>query len=429
MRRDLPLWALALLAMALPLLLFAVHRDLGHHGDMLFFTDWVDSFIHWEMYRAGPGVNYPFLGVVLVCGPAAAWEGIHGGGIPYDEYRHLLKATLVLAEVLTILATARLGRRLGLERPRLLAVGLYLLPATWAGGAWYGQIDVWGTLFLVLAATSLLGAWQGRLPLLTFLSAGLALAAAILTKQLTAFTLPALGLMALAALAAQPRRRLPLYAGLLVLAMGLLFAPDPYLDLPRGWSSHLAWIWAGGGSAHSAILSGNGANLWSLVSAPPDTSSHSFTWLGLSAWTWGVGAFGVAQLGLWAWLGHVAWHERRVLPAALVLYAGMSNLAMAVLLTGVHERYLVHGVPFLVLGMAAMRRVDEARSGRILEVATWVVTGWSGLFVLSSIHWEVFGWLPLLPFRSHTLTALLELGLLVGVVGWLGVRSLRPLRA
>ncbi len=408
MRRDLPLWALVLLAVAMPLLLLAVHHDLGHHGDMLFFTDWLDAFIHWEFYRAGPGMNYPFLGVVLVCGPAAAMEGICGT-LTYDEYRYVLKATLVLAEALTMLSLAGLGRTLELQRPRLLAVALYLLPATWAGGAWFGQIDVWGTLFLVLAAWGLLAARTARWPALSLLGGGVALAAAVLTTQLTAFTLPALGLMAVLSLASLPRRRLPLYAGLLVASLGLLFVADPWLPLPEGWTSHLHFIWTGGASAHGEVLSGDGAGLWFLVSAPP-------------AWTWGVGSFAAVQAWLWAWLGQVARHRRHDLHGALVLYAGLSNLAMAVLLTGVHGRWLVYGVPFLVLGMAAL---DGARLKRILEGATWAVAGWSGLFVLSSIHWEGFGWLLLRPFRSHTLTALLELGLLVGMLGWLGARTRR----
>jgi hypothetical protein len=188
------------------------------------------------------------------------------------------------------------------------------------------------------------------------------------------------------------------------------FLPDPFLVLPDGYASHLGFVLFGGGSAHGEVLSGNGANLWALISADPSASSLAPVFLGLSARALGFVLFGLAQAGMLAWLALAA-RSGGWTPGHAVLYVGLSNLAMATLLTGVHERYLVHGVPFLVLGLACAR-------SRWPSVAAWVVGGWSGMFVLSSIHWDAFSGV-LLPFRSHTVTGALELALLAGLALWM----------
>lgn len=95
-----------------------------------------------------------------------------------------------------------------------------------------------------------------------------------------------------------------------------------------------------------------------------------------------------------------------------VLLVGVSNLAMATLMTGVHERYLVHALPFLVLGLAA--RTRDGAAWRAVFLGSWLVGAWSGLFVLSTIHWEVFSRLGILaPFRSPVAVGVPQIVLLV----------------
>jgi hypothetical protein len=194
--------------------------------------------------------------------------------------------------------------------------------------------------------------------------------------------------------------------------------PDPFLDLPEGYRSHLVFVLVGGGSAHGDVLSGNGANLWALVSSDPSASSLETVYAGLTAKAWGLILFGGYQLLLLVW---IVLEARRREPEAQVrdamgfgiVYIGACNLAMATLLTGVHERYLFHGVPFLILGMS-LRVQRGIRFSQWLSPAVWFVAGWSGLFVLSSIHWDAFSGL-LSPFRSHTVAGVLELMLLAAL--------------
>lgn len=417
-RPDLPRWAFVLAAAGLPWLLFCLHHRLGHQADMRFFYTWFQAVRESAaFYQDGPGVNYPLLGVMAVSLPAWLVEVVSGRVLEFAAYRIVLKATLVLAACGLIVSLGALARALGLRRPRLLAAGIYLLPSTWAGGAWFGQIDVLGTWMLVISAWGFVR--YTAEPRTRFLAAGLAgLHAAVLMKQLTLFSVPGLVLLAGLGIARAgggmlSRRTLGLAAAAAA-SCAVWFVPDFFVELGDGWRSHLAYVLWGGGSAHGNVLSGNGANIWGWMCPDPGASALEPVLLGVSARTWGIVLFGLAEAGLLVWLIR----ERRREPVSgLVLFIGLTNLAMAVLLTGVHERYLVHGAPFLVLGLMS-HAWPRGRWGKALAVAGWVVTGWSGLFVLSSIHWEFFGGVLIL-FRSHAITGALELGLLIGCGAWL----------
>ena len=381
---DLGRLPFAAAAALLPLALLALHHDLGHHGDIGFFHDWYEAFRAGPaFYRDGPGLNYPIVGVLLVCGPARLAEGLLGAPLDLATFTLLHKLVLAFGESLFVVAAASLARTLRLARPRLAALALYVLPSSWAAGAWFGQIDVWGSaLLLAAAAAAIRYRRHGRAR--SLLAALLALHAALLTKQLTWFALPGLGLLLAAALL---RHRRPAHLTFAALSPALWLLPDPFLELPPGWSSHLWWIVAGGGSDHAELVVAGGASLWSLV-AEPGMASSDWRLGGLSATAIGFGAFALTLLRFLAALP-------RGLPSrALVLLAGLSNLAMCVLLTGVHERYLVHGAPFLMLALATAGR-------RAMLASAAFVVAWWGAFVLGSLHFDAFAG-PLVPLRMHT---------------------------
>ncbi len=393
--RDLSMAKFAALAFAIPLVALGLHHDLGHHGDIGFFRDWYLAFRESNaFYRDGPGLNYPIVGVLLVCLPATIVDALLGTRLTLDDFRVVHKFVLVAGEIGLAFALAPLSRVVGAQRPRLVAIAIVLLPCTWAPGAWFGQIDVWGTLFLILATTQLihyryLGTSK---PLVLAL---LAIAAAILTKQLTWFTLPSLGLLTIAALWKHRTRRV--HWALVAAAPLLLLLPDAFVELPAGYHSHLWWVVAGGGSAHGDFIVAGGASLWSLI-ADIDVSAHEWKLWGVRAYVWGMLLFAGAHA--LAFYGVV---RARFRVHALIWHAGATNLAMAVLLTGVHERYLVHGAPFLLLALA----------GRFRLFATAVLAWW-GLFVLGSIHFDAFEGV-LTPFRMHETIAVLLLALLAAV--------------
>ena len=56
-----------------------VHRHQGHGGDLAFFFDWLAAFRKGaDFYAHGPGLNYPIVGVLLVCLPARLVEIVTG---------------------------------------------------------------------------------------------------------------------------------------------------------------------------------------------------------------------------------------------------------------------------------------------------------------------------------------------------------------
>lgn len=357
---------------ALPTALACVHFGLGHGGDIEFFHRWQRAVAESAaFYRDGPGINYPIVGVLLVAGPGCLIERLTGHPLSLEAYWAVLKCTLVVGEMALLLSTEAVARALGHAAPRRLALCLYALPSTWAGSAWFGQIDVWGTALLSIAA---LGALRyAEAPRSRWLAVALGgLVLSILCKQLTWFALPALA----AYLGAAIVRHRAWWHGLAALASPLtLFVADPFLTLPDGARSHL-WFVLTHGSGHGELVVASGASLWSLV-ATGGTPSSEVVWLGTSSQTWGYLAFGLACVGI------VALTRRRPDGRGAVLAAGLTQLSMALLLTGVHERYLCHAIPLLVLA----RALGPPQPAGVLGVSTGVV---SGLFVLSTIS----PWLP-----------------------------------
>lgn len=441
--RDLPRWAFGVLAL-LPFALLPLHSELGHRGDVVFFDAWCAAVREGAaFYRDGPGINYPIVGVGLVCLPEAF------GDLPFETFRLVLKATLALAETLTIFALAALARGVGARRPHAIALGTWAI-AIAPGGAFFGQIDVWGTLWMTLAWLAVVRTTQrardttgdaatpeaatsdavasdaaasdaaasvpsitgsarasarvasDRRRLALGVLAALAFTLALLTKQLALFSLPTLALV----LARRPR------ALVLALPLAIVVAlvPDLFLVLPEGWSTHLGFVLFGGGSDHGAALAHHGASVWALFATDPSAPSSSVTLGPFDAQQLGWIAFALAQLVL-------AWRlvRARFEPRAIVLHAGATHLAMAVLLTGVHERYLAHGGAWLIVALAGRLRGPLA----IGAVAA------TGLYVIASVSWEAFPpWL-----REAELAGTLQLWLLIACLALPFPRDVRgPIR-
>lgn len=369
----------ALLAAALPFLLWFFHHGVGHSGDIHFFYEWYLSFREGAaFYRDGPGINYPILGVLFVCGPARLAESFVSatGALDFDTFRTVLKASLVLWEVALIPTVAGLARALGSKRPRLLALFLYLLPSTWSTGALFGQIDIAGTTFLLAAAWALLRFRETGKPR-TFLLAVLSLTAALLTKQLTWFCAPALVALAVVALW---RWQDPKLWALALLSPLLLLVADPFLNLPAGYAGHLHFILAGGGSSHGDLVVASGASIWSVFYSGGTPSEDVRIW-NIGSFTWGWILWGATQLA-------VLWRVKRerYSSRAFLWWAGMSQLAMCTLMTGVHERYFAHAIPFLVLVSALRTRLGAALVFAALACGVYVVAT-----IVPALQWTVLG--------------------------------------
>lgn len=368
---DLDRRAFAALAVLVPVALWALHHGLGHEGDIGFFRDWYLAFREGPaFYRDGPGLNYPIVGVLVICGPAWLVERVTS--LDAAGFRIALKATLVAFEIAQIFTAAGLAGALGARRPRWIGLGLALLPSTVTGGAWYGQIDPVTTALLLASAWGL--TVHLRRGSIGALAMGLlALSAALLTKQLAWLSAPALGGLTLAGLL---RHRSSRAALLVALSPLLLVVADPFLVLPAGFVTHLGWVALGGGSAHGQLAVASGASVWSLF-VRGGTPADAVSVAGLSSRVIGWGAFGVVQLVA---LGRA----RRAFgsPCTWLWLAGLAQLAMATLLTGVHERYLVHAIALLYVVAFTSSGEGAAHARR---ATTLLVASVAGLFVLATI--------------------------------------------
>lgn len=388
----------AALAIALPLALATFHLELGHAGDIAFFHEWYLAFRDGPaFYRDGPGLNYPIVGVLLVCGPARAIDLVLGRALDLRELWWALKATLVVGEIALVLSAAGLARSLGWARPRALALGVYALPSTWAGGAWFGQTDVWGTVFLIATAWAAIRYRREGKTAWLVLALG-SLVAALLAKQLTWFAAPALAALIALGLA---RHRAPGHVALALASPLALLAVDPLLVLPEGYLGHVHYVLARG-AVHGGLAVASGASVWALV-APGGTAASAIRFLGIDSFAWGWIGFGASQVAM-----AIAAVRRGGDDRSLVITAGASELAMAVLLTGVHERYLAHAIPLLVIG---------AGPG-VLAIA---VGSLGGMFVLASLHPAAFGAMPLA-------LASRPLPLAITSLAWLGAILVAALR-
>ena len=409
--------AFLLLALLVPWLLLPLHLGRGHAGDLDNHWRWAEqaagSLRH--AYVRAPDLNYPPLGAAALLAPAAF-------AMTKEGYRRALKVELALAESALALGAFSLARRRRLPRPGALSLAITASPATWAVGSYFGQLDLLGAALLVgaaaLAARALLGATDerpgARFPL-GVLAGALALgAAALLEKQLCWFAWPGVTAISLASAFVLARRKRMRESACVLAAtvgsLGLLLLPDLLLSHPPGTHTLIALVWSRG--PHHADMLGNGPNLWGLLHRGATDSSHTPLVAGgwLSPYAAGLIAFFTVQLLLGALglrhllargLDHFASEEgAAALLRACVLWAGLSSLAMGTLLAGSHERYLAHAFPLLALAVEGPR----------VRAFVLAASAYYGLYVLSTVEWDVMRHWPLVPYRTPALALMLAVG-------------------
>jgi hypothetical protein len=386
--------------------------------DAVFRTD-IDVFQRWaERLGNGPSavyersVNYPVFGILTSAG-ALGWLQRHLGSsfdAVSDFRRYLAGWNAVLFLLLGWLATI-----MRLRRPWTIALLVSVIPSSWVGSALWGQIDGVTQCLLIapLVATALLFRQLARERLglavfangMSFLFLGLAL----LTKQLAVFSAPLL--LAFAAVGAvQIAVRWKGTGFVLAVAstlvpLGLCFALDRTLFVPTGYhGSSFLYVWMGGGTDQADII-GNGINVWRLLGRDVDSRSSEPFWsfmlgatdIQLTPSQCGKVLFLAANLLIAIlWVRSLkrgrSWFEafrlfggadlQRTIATTLTAI-GMCNLAMTLLLCGVHERYLYHGCVFLLLGSLAVHQKSRGRVSWRIPVSVALAAACYGGFVFS----------------------------------------------
>lgn len=430
-----------MLLLALPFVILAVNRGVANWSDL-------DAFARWSMHMPARGLalaplsasvrtvyrdtdcNYPPLGALASAGAmaglrrlqtATGWTGI--------DTRQLFRGYLAAVEGLCVVLLFEILRRLAVPHPAWLAAGVYLLPSSWAGGAVWGQIDVVATLFALAAALSFLavtltGVSSPRSDPVVMATGAAALVGALATKQTALFSVP--GLLALGAGATvaifhrQGAARAARAAGLAVTAAIVIFlALDRLLlEAPAGHHGITTYVWTTG-AWHTNKLSGNGPNVWTFLGRPNASSSDVPFFFSLTPRQVGDALFAGVVVLLLTLLVGALWrtivdrrrfaHDALWLCALLLIFTGLTNLAMGILIAGTHERHMVQAFPFLLLGSIALAHDRPSRTARLLVTVAVAAAVVYGAFV--------YGILRGAPWLDQTATAGVLLAAFVVLAG------------
>ena len=431
-------------------------RGSGFDTDLTLFRYWAETlakFGPWGFYANAsyadytPGYLYALWPIGLI--------GQALGGVG-----DLIKIPPIITDTALAWIVASMALELGVSRRRALAAAAIIVvnPVTWFDSVIWGQVDSYGTVFILLAVREL---WRGRHER----SAILAVIAA-LTKPQLAILVPIVGLVVIRrALWPQggwgaerastyPRTALEqrLTGPVSILSTAAVgFVTAVLLCIPFGLtvievSTQAPYV---GSSLIKLVLTTAGVypyltvnayNMWALFPVAGQTTASSGTWLfdspAKDAQVWGmVGPLTAAAFGAILLLGTAAVAAIRVAlrPDRLTILVGTCVIAFAFFAapTRVHERYL-----FPWFGLGAIL-VAVSWRWRWAYVAASVATFLNMYVVLTTLYGDmnpnVSDWLGIGGFiRSElgvTIVALLHTGAFLWMLAQLRPGAMRTLAA
>ena len=332
----------AVLLLGLLIRLPFIASDQGIIGDPAIFVEWAGY-----LRSGGPAELIGETGSMVLYPPIstlAIWTAGVAGGFGDGPSPSTSGATLAMLKGLAIAGDLGLGwlvARLLAPRGALVrvvgAAAIVLNPAFWYLSTLWGQIDSVSVLLMVAAIAALAAghvnmAWAGW-------------AGSVLWK-LTAVTIAPVMAVGTVRAAGWRAGAIGVLSGIVVaLAAGVILLRD------GGWAGYAARLWPPG-----TELDVSAFNAWYLVGAGHPWGGDLVPWLSASA-----GSI-IAWLlvgGITICVGAAMW--RRPNAVGLALPAAVSTLAVFVCFTGMHERYLLAAIPFLVLvaGGWEGRRADR----------------------------------------------------------------------
>jgi hypothetical protein len=374
-----------------------------------------------DIYLSCAQCNYPILGIFSTAG-LIGWLAPLG----YEKTVFVFRVFLALVDGINVYLVFWLLKKLLVERAFYWAGMVGILLSSWVGGALWGQIDglsqflilIW-LVWLVRGNTQ---GWSSKTSFQVFLVVGsLLLAALLLFKQLTIFSVFSLGLLLMGNLIFFSREwRQVILNSMLALAtfLAAIFSFDFFLNLPSPYFSHLVYVWETG-SNHSEIISGNGFNLWVFLGRDQWSSARVPLSEQLPFLTpYGLGMvffllFTLLITGSWLLFlrrqfqqGETCLNREMLLNG--IFFLALVNLGFNIFMTGTHERYLYHFYPYLLVAWLGLANYNRLFTPKILPLLIFGANFY-GTFMLQII--------PSLDFRlgywPHWLLGSFHLGLLI----------------
>ena len=345
-----------------------------------FQPDDLDAFLRWsqdwakgaqDIYVNCAYCNYPFLGMAFSAG-AVNWLGIRD----FDGMMGLFRYYLAFIDLLNVVILYFLLKALKIKDAAFWAGVVGLLPSSWIGTSYWGQIDNVGQFFILafLLAVARLNEIPEAKPWRNYLLAfalGFLLSCLLMTKQLVFFSMISLGSMALANLTVVSRKWTRTLLALVVLAISFtapILLVDSILEYDPQYLSHLHYILATG-SSHGDTISSFGFNIWTFFTDNPFGSSHeplSVFGFSLIPYKAGVALFlvSVAALTVAALVYHVNEYKKGNIGFShehltfWLIHLALVNLSFNLFLTGTHERYLYHFYPFAIAAILFLQKMN-----------------------------------------------------------------------
>lgn len=435
---------LFIIGITLPFLL-VTHVHYYYTNDVATFRGWAECLekfsrrIYLECLPVPP--NYPVVGLFLSAGTIDVIKSVFNvtDGKTIDFiFRHYL----AFFDCLNFLLFTWLASLMRFRFPVFIGLILLIVPSTLVGGAIWGQIDGISLSFCLLAAICFFKSWLSNdvnlerslwKSGLWLLFAALNLSLFILTKQLSAFSLPFFLILSLiTGYKFWQRFRYPglfwIFIASIIFLLFFHYIDTILLVKERFHNSSFWFVWMGGGSKHAEILSGNGFNIWMLLGRDMLSSSHTpfpLLWSGLKfdavPYYAGMLLYTILMAFLVITGLRICW---RVLKgtgtkqrdtegfaiACLCFFLGLSHLGFNVLLTGTHERYLYLGYPFLLIAVTWFYVNRIAFKTRSLIFCFFAASAY-GFFVFAWMNAPLPG--ILFPMRRHEFLASIHLFLLL----------------
>jgi len=287
--------------------------------------------------------NYPPLSVYLLYLTGLVFKWVSPDRLINTPLSHgVFSSWSIAADFLLAVGCAALVRRYRPGRaPFWTFAAVLFAPPIWWDTAVWGQVD---SSLLAAAVWMLWAILEHR-----WAAAGLLFGVAAGLKPQAVLFLPLWGMVIVTAR--------PVWKPVLALLLGA--AVTAAAALPFFWQSGLAW-WRASYVENivpeDSFTTLAAFNLWYVDLLRCGSVDATVRWLGVTKAAWGKVLLGAALLAGFAWL----WRRWRGDPRGYVVWALLSLLACALLPTGVHERYVVLFLPFLLVAAAwypRLRRV------------------------------------------------------------------------
>ncbi len=349
-----------LLGAIFPIILRFLVPNIYHFDDVGAFVGWAQEAEHFkDLYASECFCNYPVIGLLSSTGLMR---------IVNSNIAHFLLA-LTIFDFVNVFLFYSILKRLKVNRAALWAGLIGLLPSTWVGGSFWGQIDHIGQLILLLSILTTLWFQQKKIQtnksfIIYLAIISILFGLALLTKQLLLFSLFPLSVMVLIFIFKQsslkPIQALKYIGICFVFTFAPIFLFDVWLNVPEPYLfSHLERVFSTG-SGHMNKISGNGFNIWILLGRDMWSSSDIPFYKSLTPKNTGLFLFLAVLIAQTIILINKLKQNWNIatntdLVVLSLFYLALVNLSFNLFLSGTHERYLFHFYPFILMALLATR--------------------------------------------------------------------------